>query len=166
MLIIICGLPGTGKTTLAKALAKKFHLTHISTDIIRKKHFKHREYSKKEKMKVYSLVFSEAEKELVVGKNIALDGTFYKSTLRKTAYSLAKKYKTKFFIIECTISENEIKKRIEKREKTKNASEADFKTYKKVNLQFNQIKEKHLKINCAENMTSKIKKVAAWIKPS
>ena len=37
MIIVITGLPGTGKTTIAKALAKEIDAIVFSTDKIRKK---------------------------------------------------------------------------------------------------------------------------------
>ncbi len=163
MLILICGLPGTGKSTLAKALTKKFHFIHFNTDIIRKKTLKRRTYSEKEKAHVYEMLFAETEKKLKKGKSIILDGTFYRDIKRKLAASLAKKYKTKFFIVECILNENEIRKRIEKRVKIGTISEADFLVYKKVKKQFEPIKEKHLKIDCALPIVQRIKMVKKWV---
>lgn len=35
MLIIVTGLPGTGKTTFAEAFAQKGHFIHLNSDLIR-----------------------------------------------------------------------------------------------------------------------------------
>jgi predicted kinase len=163
MLLIICGLPGVGKTTLAKAIAKRFHLVHLNSDIIRKKHFRRRTYSEREKMRVYDLLFYETEKHVRNGNGVVVDATFYKNVLRKKATAIAKKYKTKFFIIECTLDESELKKRIERRKKTKNASEADWTVYLKIKKQYEPIKEKHLTLNTALALTKQLKMVKEWI---
>ncbi len=166
MLIIICGLPGTGKTTMARALAKRLGFVHLNTDIIRKKYFKQRKYSEREKMQVYALMFNGAERQLSRSKNVILDATFYKNTQRKKAISLAKKYKIAYFIIECVANENKVRKWIERRKKTKTASEANFSIYKKVKKQFEPIKEKHLRINCEESIDKRVRRVMGWIKES
>ena len=57
MLIIICGLPGTGKTFIAKKLAPKINAEHLSTDRIRKELFPEPTYSEDEKNKVYVEMF-------------------------------------------------------------------------------------------------------------
>lgn len=44
MKILICGLPGTGKSTLAKALAIKYNAIHINADEIREL-FKDKDFS-------------------------------------------------------------------------------------------------------------------------
>ncbi len=40
MLVLVCGLPGTGKSETSKFLAKKLNGIHLNTDIIRKEIFK------------------------------------------------------------------------------------------------------------------------------
>jgi len=36
MLIIVCGLPGTGKTSLARKIAEKIYAVLLRTDVVRK----------------------------------------------------------------------------------------------------------------------------------
>lgn len=62
MIIIITGLPGTGKTTIANALAKEIDAVVFSTDKIRKKIFRNPVYNEEDKRIVYNELFSQAEK--------------------------------------------------------------------------------------------------------
>ncbi|MCK4896882.1 MAG: AAA family ATPase, partial [Candidatus Heimdallarchaeota archaeon] len=39
LVILLAGLPGTGKSTLARKLARRYRLEHISTDSVRKRIF-------------------------------------------------------------------------------------------------------------------------------
>ncbi|MFW9853211.1 MAG: AAA family ATPase, partial [Candidatus Thorarchaeota archaeon] len=40
LVILLAGLPGTGKSTLARKLARRYRLEHISTDSVRKRIFR------------------------------------------------------------------------------------------------------------------------------
>ncbi len=144
MLIVICGLPGTGKSTLAKAVAERINAVHISSDSIRMKMLKERTYSDKEKEKVYEAMFAEAEGLLKDRKNVILDATFYKKELREKARRISMKVGTGFLIVECVTHEGLLRERLFARKKEKSESEADFAVYKKVKGIFEPIEEKHL----------------------
>jgi predicted kinase len=144
MLTIICGLPGTGKTTLAKKIADETKSFLLNTDIIRKKLIYDPKYNEEEKSLIYNLLFDMAEKFLSTGKNVILDGTFYKKELRDRAKEIAKKTKNEFRIIEIMCEERIIRKVMRERKKKKSESDADFAVYKKIKKQFEPIKEKHL----------------------
>lgn len=164
MLIIVCGLPGSGKSALAQRIARKYSAVLLNTDVIRKRHLKRRTYTAREKEAVYNLMFDEALKALKSGRNTVLDGTFYKEALRSRALSLAKKAGSKPFIIECTLNEAVLKKRIEKRKRTKSVSEADWAVYKKIKRQFEPIRKKRLLIDNALPLSTRMKMVDEWIK--
>ncbi|HNT60586.1 MAG TPA: AAA family ATPase [Candidatus Bilamarchaeaceae archaeon] len=83
MLILISGLPGTGKSRISRGLAPRLNAVHISSDSIRKKLLERRTYSEEEKALVYSEMLSQASKSLSGGKNVVADATFYKKSLRK-----------------------------------------------------------------------------------
>ena len=115
MQIIVAGLPGTGKTTISKQVAKELNAEILRTDEIRKNN----EFSEKEKKTVYEKMLSIAEKELKKNKNIILDATFYKKKFRSKAKKIAERNKTENYLIEVTCSEKALKKRINKRFKEK-----------------------------------------------
>ncbi|NIO20207.1 MAG: AAA family ATPase [Candidatus Aenigmarchaeota archaeon] len=158
MLYIVCGLPGTGKTTMAKKIADHTKSFVLNTDIIRKRIMEDPKYTEHEKELVYKLLFDMAEKFLATGKNVILDGTFYRKELRERAKEIAKKTKNKFKIIEIKCSEEIIRKVMKERKKKKIASDADFAVYKKMKKVFEPIREKHLVLNTSKGFDQAVRK--------
>jgi predicted kinase len=56
MIIIICGLPGVGKSTLAKELAPLINATILSTDKIRKELIPKPLYGRRERRLIYEVL--------------------------------------------------------------------------------------------------------------
>lgn len=159
MLVLVCGLPGTGKSTVAKELAKRINGKLLRTDIIRKEMIKKPKYTERGKQNVYELLFSRAEHLLSKKINCILDGTFYKKSLRKRASDVAKKTGAKFEIIECICPEKIIFERMKKRIKIGDASDADFRIYEKMKNEYEPIEEKHIVIDTSKNYEKIIEKV-------
>jgi len=156
VLILVCGLPGTGKTTVAEAIAKKAGARILSTDILRKEITGRPSYSEAEKGMVYGMLFSMAEMMLRGGSSVLLDGTFYKRDLRKTAEKIASATKSGFRLVEVVCDEKTIRKRLKERSKTCSASDADFNVYRKVKKVFEPIKEKHFVVDTGENWKKRV----------
>ena len=163
MLVMICGLPGTGKSTLAKAVAEKIDAVYLNSDSIRLGMLEEREYTEEEKKQVYEAMFEKSGEELKKGKNVVLDATFYKKELREDAKETADEAGTKIFIIECVTHEDLLKERILKRKKEETESEADFEVYKKVKMQFEPIEGEHLAVDTSMELERQIELVLAYL---
>lgn len=145
MLIIVCGLQGAGKTTVAKEVAEKLKAVLLRTDIIRKSLIKEPKYTVAEMQKIYKEMFIRARKMLQDDKNVVLDATFTKKENRMEAKKIAEETNVDFQIIEVVCSEKVIKKRIEQR--SGDDSEANFEVYLKYKNLFEPITEKHIVID-------------------
>ena len=85
MLYIICGLPGTGKTMVAKEAASITGAVVLRTDEFRKRLFPHPTYSADEKGQVYDALLKEATSLLRDGRDVIIDATFHRSRERESA---------------------------------------------------------------------------------
>ncbi|MBS3054480.1 MAG: AAA family ATPase [Candidatus Aenigmarchaeota archaeon] len=139
MLVIICGLPGTGKSFVAEIAAKKLDAALLRTDAIRKTLFPRPAYTEEEKMKVYQEMFRMATEKLAEG-NVVLDAVFPRESLRKRALSLTKDS----IIIQTVCSEDIAKKRLSEK---RLLSDADYDVYLKIKNEFEPLQEKHCVIN-------------------
>ncbi len=157
MLILISGLPATGKSTIAKNLAKKIKASVIRTDVIRKELFKTPKYTREEKELVYNVTFLIAAYLLEGKRNVIIDGTFYKRHLRKRVYQIAEKTGCRMEIIECICPEYIIQRRMTRRNARKNAkSDADYKVYKKIKKEYQPIKRQHIIIDTSDYIKKNI----------
>jgi predicted kinase len=127
-LIITCGIIGTGKSTIAKEVAKRIDAEIISSDYVRKKliagispkvhkyeKFGEGIYSKEFTERTYLKMVELAKAELAQDKSVILDASFSKRWQRSKAYELAMQMNSKFLCIEFTCSEEELKKRLGRR---------------------------------------------------
>lgn len=163
MLVLICGLPATGKSTIARKLAKKINAVILRTDKIRKEIFPSPTYTEEEKALVYKITFLIAKYLLNAKVNVIIDGTFYKRNLRKEIYKIVEQTKTKLFIIECVAPEEIIKARMYRRRLRKSLSDANFEVYKKIKKQFEPIHREHLVIDTRKPIKENMEEIYRFL---
>ncbi len=164
MLILVCGLPGAGKSTLAQALSEKIGAAYLSSDIIRKKMLNDRTYSENEKYRVYERMVEEAGLLLASGKTVVCDATFYKRGTRGEMKAAARRAGSEIYIVKCVLEEKEIEKRMEERKKWGNSeSEADFRIYLKVKSLFEEIDSEHLKVDTSLPLEKQLGVVESYL---
>jgi predicted kinase len=144
-LYIVCGLPGTGKSTVAKLMADRVNATILRTDEIRRRLYPVRTYSPDESQHVYAEMFSHAAARLKEGGNVLLDATFVAATHRATPIALAADLGVSYQLVHVTSSEALIRERLAAR--TNDPSEADFAIYLRLKRQFEPITEAHMLID-------------------
>lgn len=84
-LLIFCGIPGSGKTTVARLVASSLKKSvHVQTDSIRRM-LPRPSYSMAESRMVYSAAVSVAREALIAGYTVILDGTFLREEYRREA---------------------------------------------------------------------------------
>jgi predicted kinase len=141
VLILVCGLPGSGKSFFAKRLSDKIQASYLNSDLLRKEMFPvHRSYSEEEKKLVYDRMLHTTEAELVNQKTVVIDATFYKNSLRISFYQLAEKLNTQLYIFHIEANETLIKERTSV---IRPDSEADFSVYLKLKPLFEPIDRPH-----------------------
>lgn len=164
MLIIICGLPGVGKSTVGKMLREKLKNVLIESDQLKStkkilEELKKRNFLEKEiKKSVYNTLFRNGVRRLAQGGSVILNATFFKKVYRDQAEKLAKKFGVKFYIIEVKCPEEITLKRIDKRHKN-GESEVTAKVYYIIKSQFEPFKRKKLVVDNAGDLKNLEKQI-------
>lgn len=91
-LVIFCGIPGSGKTTIARIVLGAFERSIlIETDGVRRM-LPRPGFSPEESRFVYDACFAIAKQALRAGYLVALDGTFLKEEYRRVARKRLRRY--------------------------------------------------------------------------
>lgn len=141
-LTIVCGLPGAGKTVVARLLSQMRGAALLRSDVLRKDVLMTPTYTDDEKQAVYDEMFTRARCSLLKGRDVVLDAAFNKEANRKKAASLAEALEVDFEIVEVTSSEDSIRDRLRHREGDE--SDADWKIYLLLKQRFERIDEPHV----------------------
>ncbi len=123
-LIVVFGLMGSGKTSLARALAAETGWPVISSDEIRKtiqgispttrqwEPFGKGIYSEEMSRKTYWEMRKQAEKILKQGRSVILDGSYKRQGERLALLELARKTRARIRFIECRAPLKTIRQRL------------------------------------------------------
>src|SRR5580693_6473987 len=119
MVVIMAGLPGSGKSTVARALAERLPATVLDKDVIRAALFApaHVEYSRAQDDFCQEIMLQTAA--YLLGRNLSsyifLDGrTFSRRYQRERVLEFCSQLETKWAILECICSEPTALARLEK----------------------------------------------------
>ena len=127
ILIAVCGLLGTGKTTVALELGRRFNGEVIHSDRLRKElagirveehlylPFGKGIYSERFTKRTYREMIRRAEGFLRDGRNVILDATFSREWMREEVRELGRRVGVEVVFLECTAPEGIIRDRLLKR---------------------------------------------------
>lgn len=148
MIVIICGLPGVGKSSLSAHLAPLIDAVVLSSDKVRKELIARPTYSKAEVKLIYNLISLIANYLHNAGLNCIIDATFNREKLRKEFKRNLELPDEQVRIVECISQENIIIQRLMARKK--GYSDADFSVYKRMKKNFQPIREAHITVDTSQ----------------
>ena len=133
---VICGLPGAGKSAIARLLSRKLMLTTLRSDVIRKQLFgripqeqtaaclEHDIYSPVAHRLTYDQLLRQAGTALDRKQSIILDATFSHPGYRRQVLQMAQAFRSRAVFVECTAPDEVLQKRLMRREGTPSVSDA------------------------------------------
>ncbi len=123
-LILVAGLTGSGKTTIARELARRWDLMYVSSDVTRKalagiaaterrfERFGEGIYAEEGTARTYEALFDAASEHLKSGTSVVVDATFRRAGDRARAEELARRHGAELWVVECTLGSEETRRRL------------------------------------------------------
>ena len=163
MIIIICGLPGVGKTAIAKDLEAIIKGSVVlSTDKIRKELISQPTYKKQERRLIYDVMLLLAKYLHIAGIDCILDATFNRESSRKEVIERLSLTQDQLCIVECTCPEEIAISRLKNRQDS--YSDADISVYRKMKRIYEPVKgARHIVVDTSIHSS---KEIAKAITPS
>lgn len=165
MIVLFCGLPGVGKTSLANELAPLINAIVLSTDKIRKEVISKPTYTKEEKRLIYDVMLLVARYlHDAAGINCILDATFNTEKSRRTVIEkLVNVSSDQIYIVECICPEDVVITRLKARKG--DYSDADIDIYRKMKQLYEPVKEmeKHIVIDTSQDPKMNAEQIRTWI---
>lgn len=143
-LVVVCGLPGVGKSTVARRVADRLDAEVLRTDVVRKELFDDPGYTAEETAAVYDELLARAEDRLADGRRVVLDATFKTRERRREARALAGRVDCGFRLVFVDCEESVVERRIADRE---GVSDADFEVHRQFRERFEPVEMAHVAVD-------------------
>ncbi|UPV75197.1 AAA family ATPase [Halorussus limi] len=156
--VVVCGLPGVGKTTVAEDIAERLDGRLLRTDVVRKDILDDPDYTEAEARMVYRELFERASDVVEGGRSVVLDGTFKDAADRERAVELCESLDAEFRLVKVECDEAVVRDRIASRED--DASDADFEVHAMYREQFDAVSADHVTVDNSESAAETRRQVA------
>ena len=144
-IVMVAGLSGTGKTSVARAVASELGYRVVSSDEMRKQIFSIEEppaygvgpYSTKANRKTYDRLIEQARESVITDGGVVLDATFKHETDRDLVSRVADELGSQLRIIECHLEPEIVRERLARRAKLREGlSDANWDTHVRQRSEF------------------------------
>jgi len=161
MIIIVFGLPGSGKTYFSEKLAEKIGAKHISSDIIRKQLVPSPTYSNDEKLLIYKKMFDIMYDYVDRREHLILDGTFYKAWIRDNFIEQINLLNKDIKFIEIKADKATVRERLSHQRKE---SDADYDIHCLIEQEFEPYIKEHLVLHSTnDNIDDLLERAVSYI---
>lgn len=150
---VICGLPASGKSTIAEELGRVLEIKVLNSDVIRKGLFNVRPnqeraipfeqgiYSKRATLLTYGRLLLLAQDEIEMGKSVILDATFGARHNRDEVVRLARDKDVNLIFVQCVCTDTVVRQRLKQREKAGSVSDARIGHFDQIKAGFEPLDE-------------------------
>jgi hypothetical protein len=153
VLWVVCGMPASGKSTVAEALGKHLDVAVLQSDVVRKALFGHKArepriapyqagiYSPHASALTYGRLLLLAQEQLAQGRSVILDAAFGQRRRRAEAVRLAEDMDAGWIFVACTCSGEAMIARLTAREGQPGVSDARRQHFERFKAHFEPLDE-------------------------
>ena len=150
---VVCGMPATGKSTVARTLGRRLDVEVLRSDVVRKSLFQRRPqepalaafaqgiYTPGADALTYGRLLLDAQERLEKGLSVILDATFSDPRRRAEALRLARDSDVNILVVECFADDSVLRRRLAAREGSPSVSDARLEHFADLKARYSPLAE-------------------------
>lgn len=159
-LVVVSGLPGTGKSYFCRQLAQKLSAVILESDSLRKALFVSPSYSAAESARLFRACHLLIEGLLKKGVPLIFDATNLSEHYRERLYSIAERFDARLVLVRVEAPPELVYERLKERQgDPESKSDADWLVYKWMESQLQKIPRRHYAVDTSRDITPVINKI-------
>lgn len=159
VLIVVSGLPGTGKSYFCSKLAERLPFITLESDALRKVLFSSLTYSLQESSRLFQACHRLIEQLLRRGFSLILDATNLSERHREYLYSIADHLDVKLVLVWVEAPPQLVRERLKDRRNEETKSDADWIVYQKMKSSVQPIRRNHYVVDTSRDIAPVIDKI-------
>jgi predicted kinase len=165
VLVVISGLPGTGKSYFSKQLAEKVPFLVLESDALRKILFSPPDYSSKESSQLFRAIHLLLREFLKKGIPLILDATNLSERFREHLYAIVNRLDVKLVLVRVEAPPEVVRRRLESRAgNSENKSDASWSVYRRMLSSVDRIQRNHYVVDTSQDVSPVIEKIVREVK--
>lgn len=167
VLIALCGLPGTGKSHFAAALAQKIPCLVLGSDRLRKILVSRPVYSRAEHRRVFEAAHALLEELLAQGYRVIFDATNLTERARAPLYQIAARTQASLVLVQFDAPPHVVRRRLARRSQGRASdsySDADWRIYCRLFPGQEPVEGPHLSVDSSRSIEGVLEEVAGLLK--
>lgn len=166
VLVVLCGLPGTGKSYFATGLLKRIPLVVLETDRLRKALVPKPKYTRGEHARVFDVCHLLIEEYLTQARRVLFDATNLTENARKPLYQIAARLGCPLVLVGFTAPPDLVKQRLTRRVPGRDRdgfSDATWQIHCRMRPFEEPIQRPHIMVDTSQDISAALDQVVAEV---
>jgi predicted kinase len=165
VLVVISGLPGTGKSYFSKRLAERMPFLVLESDTLRKLLFITPNYNSQESSQLFQTIHLLLRELLKKGIPIILDATNLSERFREHLYGIVDRLDVKLILVRVEAPPGVVYQRLQSRmADSKNESDADWSVYRRMLPSVDRIRRNHYVVDTSQDINPVVEKIVREVR--
>jgi len=164
--VVLVGLPGSGKSYLARAVAKRVPAVVLDSDALRAVLFGEPKHTKKEHARLFPALHVLMERLLERGNTIIVDATNLKEANRRPYYKIAQKHRAPVVLVRTWAPWPVVKERLLSRSEARDAddrSTATVEVYEEMRSDSERLRKKHVSVDTSRDIGPAVDRIVSLL---